>query len=341
MTRPASPALELLRRSFGHVRALWGPYWLLPLVPALYSVVVAALGDLRFEHVVFSLFAIGFGFTGPRAKQFLVDVSPIIAVAIGYDLVRYARPYAVHAERVLGCELRAADLALFPASGGTTLQEWIAARHTPALDLVFAVPYTIFIYVVFVYGSYLFFRDRPRMRHYLLAFAVGNYISFACWLLLPAAPPWYVHGYGCAIDTSVAPNPAGLARVDALLGIQYFAGFYGRASAVFGAMPSMHCAYPLIGLLTAWRATTAPWRIVHVLYWLVMSVAAMYLDHHWAVDIVAGWVTAALAVFIAGAWLRVRERSLSRASTAVTAPPKNPPKRFDRPTPLPASYPSE
>jgi membrane-associated phospholipid phosphatase len=222
------------------------------------------------------------------------------------------------------------------------VQEWIAAQHTPFLDLVFAVPYTIFIYLVFVYGTYLFFRDRPRMRHYLLAFAVGNYLSFACWLLLPAAPPWYVHAHGCLIDTSVAANPAGLSRVDAMLGIHYYASFYGRASAVFGAMPSMHCAYPLIGLLTSWRASGARTRVVHIGYWLLMSVAAMYLDHHWVVDIAAGWVTAALAVVIAGAVLRVKARPAPLSeSPRAEAPRKSAPRRFDRPTPVPATYSSD
>jgi membrane-associated phospholipid phosphatase len=312
------------------------------LVPALYSVPVAFAGDLRLEHWVFAAFAIVFGYWGPRAKRFLIDVSPIIAVGIGYDLVRYVRPFAVKPERVLGCELRAADTALFPAAGGS-VQEWLAARHLPWLDLVFAVPYTIFIYLVFVYGTYLFFRDRPRMRHYLLAFAVGNYLSFACWLLLPAAPPWYVHAHGCVIDTSVAANPAGLARVDAMFGMHYFASFYGRASAVFGAMPSMHCAYPLIGLLTAWRKASASSRVVHVGYTLLMSTAAMYLDHHWAVDVIAGWLTAVLAVLLAAAWLRLRERAAVRLQPErVEVPPrKSAPRRFDRPTPVRATYPAD
>jgi membrane-associated phospholipid phosphatase len=322
------------------VQALWGNYWVLPLLPALYSIPIALIGDLRLEHVVFALFALGFGFAGPRAKQFLVDVSPIIAVGVGYDLVRYVRPYAVTADRVLGCELRELDVALFPARGGS-VQEWLAAHHTPFLDLLFAVPYTIFIYLVFVYGTYLFFRDRARMRHYLLAFAVGNFLSFASWLLLPAAPPWYVHTHGCAIDTSVVANPAGLARVDAMLGINYYASFYGRASAVFGAMPSMHCAYPLIGLLTAWRAAGRT-RVIHVSYWLVMSLAAMYLDHHWVVDILAGWITAALSVVIAGAWLRWRARSTATLAARPEAEPrKSTPRRFERPTPVPATYPSD
>ena len=341
-----SPALHSLASSWARfwakVRALWGSYWVLPLVPALYSIPIAFAGDLRLEHWIFAAFAVVFGYTGPRAKQFLVDVSPIIAVALAYDVVRYVRPILVTPERVLGCELRTLDQAILPGGGGRTGQEWLAAQHTPLLDLVFAVPYTIFLYLVFGYAIYLFFRDRPRMRHYLLAFAVGNFISFSCYLLVPAAPPWYVHAHGCLIDTGVAPNPAGLARVDQMFGISYYASFYGRAAAAFGAMPSMHCAYPLIGLLTAWRAAGPVARAVHLGYWLIMSLAAMYLDHHWAVDVLAGWATAAVAVAVTGAWLRFRARSAAVEQPRLpSSPRKSSPRRLDRPTPVPATYPGE
>jgi len=288
------------------VHALWGRYWLVPLLPGAYALVLAAFDELRPEHVVFGVLCAGLGVVGPRAKRFLVDVSPYIAVAIGYDVVRYLRPLVVTPGRVLGCELREAELLLFRAGQGRTLQDVFAAHHAAPFDLLFAVPYTIFVYVVLVYAAYLYFRDRPRMRHYLLAFAIGNYISFAFWLLLPAAPPWYLRMHGCAIDTSVAASPAALARVDALLGIDYFATFYGRASTVFGALPSMHCAYPLIGLLTAFRAAGPVARGVHVAYTLVMATAAVYLDHHWVIDVVAGWAVAVVSVALAGAWLRSR-----------------------------------
>jgi membrane-associated phospholipid phosphatase len=128
-----------------------------------------------------------------------------------------------------------------------------------------------------------------------------------------------------------------------LLGISYYAGFSGRASAVFGAMPSMHCAYPLIGLLSAWRVSRLPARLVHVGYVAIMALAAMYLDHHWAVDVVAGWFTALASVVIARAWLNYRGRVSERAREPVKSrprpssprPSRPSSRRFDRPTPAP------
>jgi hypothetical protein len=157
----------------------------------------------------------------------------------------------------------------------------------------------VFFIVVLVYASYLFFMDRPRMRYFLWAFAIANLIAFACWVVFPAAPPWYVHEHGCVADLATKPSPAGLLRVDQLMGIPYFQGFYGRASQVFGAVPSMHCACPMLGLLTAFRVTRWRTRCLHIAYVLTMFFASVYLDHHWIIDGVLGWIVAIVAVLIA------------------------------------------
>ena len=256
----------------------------MPVLPLLYALVILAIGDLRPEHVLFGLGCLALGYAGPRSKAFLVDVSPYILVAICYDMVRYARVALVTEGRVLGCELRTLELALFSVAPGVTPQDWFALHHSPFWDVVFALPYAFFAYAALGYAAYLYFVDRPRMRHYLWAFALANLISFVVWLALPAAPPWYLRQHGCAIDLTALPSPAGLSRVDALLGVDYFKTFYSRAASVFGALPSMHCAYPMLGLLTARRVAT--WRTwpIHVLYVITMFAASVYLDHHWIID---------------------------------------------------------
>ncbi|MEZ4373489.1 MAG: phosphatase PAP2 family protein [Polyangiaceae bacterium] len=283
------------------IRALWGPWWPLPLlVFPSYSLIMLAIGDLRPEHVGLSIVVWILAVIGPRSKRFLVDISPYFVVALGYDLVRYARPVFVSADRVLGCQLRQAEVSLFGFGTGHTPGDWLQGHHLPALDVFFAVPYTIFIYVAFIYAAYLYFVDRQRMRRFLWAFAIANYISFTLWMIVPAAPPWYLRGAGCHIDMAAVPSAAGLLRVDTLLGIDYFQTFYSRAASVYGAMPSMHCAYPVLGLFSAWKYTGWKTRPLHIFYALWMFCAAIYLDHHWVLDALAGWAVAGLAVFLAG-----------------------------------------
>lgn len=283
--------------------SLWSWGGFLPLVPALIVFALAVFGKAGVAHWALALLSAILGYHSERSRRLLRDVAPLVAVALGYDLFRYVQPLFVTEARVLNCDLRSAELALFPAAGGVTWGEALAARHTPMFDLLAAIPYTLFIYVVFGYGAYLFFRDRPRMRHYVLAFAIANYLAMVFWSVLPAAPPWYFHQHGCAVDLGTAPNPGGLSRVDTLLGIEYFAQFYGKAASVFGALPSLHCAYPVIGLLTAYRVVPWRFRVVHFAYALVMPLAALYLDHHWILDVMLGWFTAGLAVWLAERWL--------------------------------------
>lgn len=291
-----------------HARSLWGRWWPVPAGLLLsFAAVLYAIGGLRGEHVLLVSASLVCAYVGPRSKRFLIALLPLVLTGIGYDLVRYARPYFVRPERVLGCGLRAAELTLFRAGPDTTFPDLFQRWHLPALDLLAAVPYAAYLYVAGATGAYLYFKDRPRMTHYVWSFAVANYLSFVIWMVLPAAPPWYLHAHGCVIDSSVAPSPAGLARVDAILGIHYFGAFYSRAASVFGAMPSMHCAYPMLGLLTAWRHAGAKARAAHVIYALWMFWAAVYLDHHWVLDALAGWCVAALAVTVTGLILRSRE----------------------------------
>lgn len=239
-------------------------------------------------------------------KRLLSDLWPLLAVSGGYPLLRFAVNAYVTAPRVVNCGIRSAELALFSVGPDTTFGEALAQAHTPILDVLCAVPYAAFIYIVFGYAAYLFFRDRERMRRFVLAFAIANYIAFVFWLLLPVAPPWYTHAHGCAVQIPTAPSAAGLLRVDALIGYPYFANFYSHASQVFGAMPSLHCAYPLVGLLSAWKVAPLRFRVVHVVYCAWMAFSAMYLDHHWLLDVMAGWCVAVVSLELAKLWLRKR-----------------------------------
>jgi inositol phosphorylceramide synthase catalytic subunit len=295
--------------------ALWGRAAVLPLLPTLYVVaLVVANGELRAEHLGFAAVALALGLSGPRGAALYRDLLPFVLTSFGYDCVRYARAIWVRPERVLGCELEQAD-RMFSISGAT-LPAWFSRHHTPFADVLAALPYAAFIYIALGSAIWLWFQDRPRMRWFLWAFAVANAISFVTWLALPAAPPWYLHAHGCVIDASVAPSSAGLGRVDQLLGMDYFASFYSRAASIFGALPSMHCAYPVLGLLTSWRASGPKMRGVHLLYAAWMAWAAVYLEHHWVLDVLAGWATAAVAVGVTALVLARRNPSSTQRGTA-------------------------
>jgi len=113
------------------------------------------------------------------------------------------------------------------------------------------------------------------------------------------------HGPGPADPATAVASAAGAARVDELLGITYFARLYSRNPNVFGAMPSLHVAFPLLVACTL-GAVGPIFRAVTVGFTLLMAFAAIYLGHHWVLDVLAGSAIGIVALVAARA-LTTRE----------------------------------
>ena len=102
-------------------------------------------------------------------------------------------------------------------------------------------------------------------------------------------------------DLSVHANPAGCLRFDAALGIHAFSNMYGKAADVFGAIPSLHVAYPLMAVFFAFRFGTG--RIFAICFYLLMCFSAVYLNHHYILDILWGSAYAILVSVIVDRYL--------------------------------------
>jgi hypothetical protein len=210
-----------------------------------------------------------------------------------YDGMRYVKNLGVSPERVHDCDLRSAELALFGfTSGGERLTpgDWFYRHHSTALDLYCAFPYGTFIFACMLAGTVLYFRDYAAVRRFAWIFLLMNVAGFVTYHVFPAAPPWYFHAHGCEISMTAQPS-AGLRleHVDEVLGISYFRGMYGRSSDLYGAIPSLHVAYPLLILVEGWKSFGKLARAASALYFLTMSFAAVYLDHHWIIDVLLGY----------------------------------------------------
>lgn len=286
-----------------HARGLWGAWWWAPALPWVgYAAGLAAAGRARWEHGVVAVIAVTVAYTSPATRRFFLHALPFFMLFLLYDSMRYFRDVGLSPERVLSCGLRDAELSLFGVrAGGAVLTPNQALRRLqgPALDLLCAAPYGAYIAVMVGQWVYLFFRDVEASRR-MAWIAFGTHVlGFATYHLLPAAPPWYVEQRGCAIDLAAQPYPAGLLRVDALLGIHYFHDLYSRGSSVFGALPSLHVTYPFFGLLATFRRARAPSRAAQIAYAALMMFAAVYLNHHWVIDGLLGLAyVAAVAVVV-------------------------------------------
>lgn len=107
-------------------------------------------------------------------------------------------------------------------------------------------------------------------------------------VFFPCSPPWYENKYGLApANYSMPGSPAGLARIDKLLGFDMYTSGFTASPMVFGAFPSLHSGCATIEVL--FMSHTFPkLRPLFVVYMLWLWWATMYLSHHYAVDLVAG-----------------------------------------------------
>ena len=272
---------------------------------------------LRGEHWAITIvFMLLFGLTRKTA-WFAYLVLPFVLVGVGYEnlrLIMHLRP-EIHV-----ADLHDAELALFgiqTEAGRVTPPLFFKTRNHPALDFVTGLTYLLYLIQTFAFGAYLVFKRPGKLAFITWGFFLLNLLGWVTWILWPAAPPWYADKYGLGPAILDAPgDPAGAARFDALLGINLFHSFYARNGNVFGAMPSLHCAYPTLVALVAWpmnrRLGVAAGVFAGVMYF-----SAVYLQHHYVLDVIAG-MTYAISVF-AGMLAFERWRVTSRAAVTETS----------------------
>jgi inositol phosphorylceramide synthase catalytic subunit len=229
-----------------------------------------------------------------EAVRFALIAAPFLATAVAYEGLRLLAP--LHG-RIRVAELRELEQLLFSFGGGKTLSDLVANAYHPLLDVICGVTYLLFMAEVVALSIYYFFTDRLRALSLSLGFFVVNIVGWLLWLAYPAAPPWYadLHGLG-PVSVEAASNPAALVRVDATLGIPLFATIYAQSAFVFGAIPSLHASYATLAALVSFRRGGLL-RTGTLVFLVLIAYSAMYLRHHYFVDVVAGILLAIIVHF--------------------------------------------
>lgn len=261
---------------------------------ASYGVAMGASGRLHALHVAVLGFVVILSYVG-RLHGVLKLLLPFAIFAVVYDGLRYVTPIVLAANSVHVAEPYLLESYLFGATGGVPATQLVVARcQSVALDLLAAFAYVFYIVEVLLFAAYLLLRDRPLLQRFAWSFLLLNLLGFATYLLYPAAPPWYVAQYGMGPAVLDAPaSAARLIEIDHLLGIAYFQTVYSQSSAVFGALPSLHAAYPLLVWLHARRVLPRlGWLLLS--FWLLVCFSAVYLGHHYVIDVLLGAVYSAL-----------------------------------------------
>lgn len=306
--------LRAVRRPFAAV-AEFSREWLLPSrtisrrlwPPAIglaYIAAIAALGGLHGEHVLLGSLGLLDAYN-EKTRLFLRTFLPFIATGAIYDSLRYYLPQ-VTAGRIHVAGPYALDRAWF-GIGTHTLNEVFETHHWAIADLAAGFAYLIYVAEYLALAILVFFTGRvTRALTFARCFLAVNVLGFITYFVYPAAPPWYIaaHGTGPA-QLQIAPSPAAACRFDALLGTHLFEDMYSRSVDVFGAIPSLHVAYPLMAAVLAFQTRELRWaRAPASVYAALMCFSAVYLQHHYVIDVLLGLAYAAIVEIVMLAWER-------------------------------------
>lgn len=289
---------------------------------ACYWLSLQALGGFRPDHLNVGILILALSYGGRLASTLLTFLLPLLMTGVIYDSMRFYSDYlrgAVHVAEPYHFDKRFFGI---PTEGGILTPNEFFQLHTHWLvDLLTGFAYLVFIGVFVLSSAYFYFwlsRQgtarhsagwiRDRSPALMWSFFWVNMIGYSTYYWYAAAPPWYVARYGLGpADMTAQASSAGCARFDQLLGTHFFSEFYGRSADVFGAIPSLHVAYPFLTVLFAYRFGAL--RGFAVSFYALMCFSAVYLNHHYVLDVIWGTAYAVLTFWAVNGWL---ERKLAR-----------------------------
>lgn len=210
------------------------------------------------------------------------DVMPFLfCIAIYtnlHDTIHFVNPHDIH------YTLIKIDKWLF----GQEPVLWAQKFYHPWLTDYFSLAYMNYFYIAVAVVLYLLLKKRyTDMRKVLLGTILTFYFGYFLYILFPAAPPRIV-----LADQFIRDFAGGWLTQTQLKIVRI------SASSSRAAFPSLHCAVTLISLLYAYKYSKKLFAVL-LIPGISLVLATIYLRHHYAVDIIAGFVLAILVYWLA------------------------------------------
>ncbi|MDB5142194.1 MAG: PA-phosphatase [Mucilaginibacter sp.] len=268
------------------------------LVSFAYLLFSAFLVDFKIDQVVLVLIFNCAYYLSSITRKFILGFSIFIVYWIIYDYMKAFPNYnysAVHIADLYNFEKHLFGIHF--QNKLLTPNEYWRINGITFVDIMAGIFYLCWIPVPLAFAAYLFFTSRRRQfLLFSLTFVLVNFIGFIIYYLYPAAPPWYVQYHGFAFHEGTPGNTAGLAKFDAYFHVSIFKSIYAKGSNVFAAMPSLHSSYPVIVLYYGLKNKLGWLNIFFGTVMIGIWFSAVYLSHHYVVDVLAGMLCAAIGI---------------------------------------------
>jgi membrane-associated phospholipid phosphatase len=210
------------------------------------------------------------------------DFFPFLLALIFYerlhDLTPKLRP------EVADGILAAIDRALFHVD----VSAWLDGYATPEITQVMVICYLSYFFAAAILACLIYWvGNRALFRDFLVSLTVATMIGYVGYLIVPAVGPYLYQKdlFPKRLPGNLPLTEQLIASVDALKGVAR------------DCFPSLHTTHTTVVLVFAWRfRRIAFWAYLPMAIGLYIS--TMYLRMHYAVDVAAGFATAAAGVFL-------------------------------------------
>jgi membrane-associated phospholipid phosphatase len=229
----------------------------------------------------------------PATRQFLLPLLPTLTWLFLFNSCKYVSPE--YRPAIWVRVLPALENILY----GANLSNIISAHQHTVLDVLAWFPYGLVHYVspVIVCGCMFIWGPPGTLPTFARAFGYMNITAVLIQMVFPCSPPWYENTYGLApANYSIHGDAAGLKAMDRILGFDMYTSAFQASPVVFGAFPSLHSGWATLETLFMGHVFPKLFP-VYVFYTMWLWWSTMYLQHHYAVDLVAGSLLAGICFF--------------------------------------------
>lgn len=261
-------------------------------------------------HAVHSLF---FGaillcyFFHVKTRYFILLALPFLIKNLLYDNLRWIPFDFIQPVHVAGPYfLEKALFGVPTAQGPILITAYLVQWRNAFFDLYTGILYSLVDLYPLIAILILWRRRGVEMTwRFATAYFVMNIFAFATYIFFPVAPPWYVQQYGLTPPIHpVVGSSAGLQWFEQLIGISIVSDTYKLNPVVFGAIPSMHVGYACcIAFFVASAVPKKYWSLL-ALYVISIAFGALYLGHHYMIDVVLGILYPVIAICLTEMVLR-------------------------------------
>lgn len=170
--------------------------------------------------------------------------------------------------------------------------------YLPVSELFYAAYFSYYLMISGI-GLALFLRSREQFFHYVSVISFAFYVCYLIYIFTPAMGPcvFFPNNAGCQLPADLVPAvpPTFPAAIQSGLFYQIMGWIYRTFETPGAAFPSSHVAIAIGTVSFSFRYLRSI-RWLHLAVAILLCLATVYCRYHYAVDVVAGGLTAAILI---------------------------------------------